>query len=72
MTYYCAMNEATIRDEMSRCQWKAGDACFFRLYGTGDPIPAYVLNVDIPTRRLELMYADGAQTWQYMEWCWKE
>jgi hypothetical protein len=51
------MSDATIRDEMARCQWRAGDACFFRMYGAGEPIPAYVWAVDIPTRRLELMYA---------------
>jgi hypothetical protein len=65
------MSDATIRDEMARCQWRAGDACFFRMYGAGEPIPAYVWAVDIPTRRLELMYGDGDFVWVYFEWAWK-
>lgn len=65
------LDQITLADELRRNQWSPGDTCMFRLYGSGEPIPGYILNVDIPTRRLEICYADGAMVWQYFEWAWR-
>lgn len=63
-------NETSIQAEMSQCQWKQGDECFVRI--EGEPYPATVMNVDIPTRRLECLLPDGTSRWFYMEQVWKE
>ena len=62
--------DATIRDEMARCQWKPGDECFTRIYGNA--VKCAVKAVDIPLRSLVLICADGIEMRQYMESCWKE
>lgn len=54
------------------CQWQRGDTCTANLDGTrASAVPAYVLNVDVPTRRLKVMHGDGHSCWVYMEWCHK-
>lgn len=67
------MTDATIQEEMSNNQWKRGDKCYTRLYGKS--VRCTVLNVDIPTRRLELITVEKTSWetgWMYMEHCWKE
>lgn len=54
----------------TRCQWSVGDECFVRIYDR--VVKCIIRNVDIPTRRLKLIYPDGVEAWAYMEHVWRE
>jgi hypothetical protein len=61
----------TIHDCMTAWQWARGDSCYFRMLGVGPLIRAYVENVDVRTRRLEVTFNQGERGWIYCEWAFK-